>query len=220
MKKSWSSYGPTRSSVTCCISPFSLAGSSSGLIGVSTMSRRMPWASFSNSFSAAHLTRLRTNVFGIPAFTPYIDMWSPLYVHHPRASSDKSPVPITMPFVWLAMSMIICVLSRACEFSYVASLNEGSCEMSLKCCSHAGTTEISRIVIPRASIRPHALPLVREVVPKPGIVTPIILSRVHPNLSAASTVTRSARVLSSPPEIPSTADEHLIWLRRVTREFT
>ncbi len=52
-----------------------------------------------NSFSAAHFTRLFTRVFGTPAFTPYIDMWSPLYVAHPKASSERSPVPITMPEV-------------------------------------------------------------------------------------------------------------------------
>ena len=45
--------------------------------------------------SATYFTRYLTRVFGTPAFTPYIDIWSPLYVAHPRASSDKSPVPIT-----------------------------------------------------------------------------------------------------------------------------
>ena len=75
-KKSCSSYGPTRSSVFCEILPFLSAGSSSGLTGVSIMSSNMSLAS--GRESATQRTRCRTSVLGMPAFTPYIDMWSPL----------------------------------------------------------------------------------------------------------------------------------------------
>jgi hypothetical protein len=51
---------------------------------------------------ATHLTKKLTNVFGILQLTLYIDIWSPLKVHQPKAISDKSPVPITKPLCLLA----------------------------------------------------------------------------------------------------------------------
>ena len=60
-----------------------------------------------DSFSATYFTKYLTKVFGIDGFTEYIDIWSPLYVHHPKASSDKSPVPIKRPPSLLATSIRI-----------------------------------------------------------------------------------------------------------------
>ena len=45
--------------------------------------------------SAIRETMIWIAVLGIPALTEYIDMWSPLKVHQPRASSERSPVPMT-----------------------------------------------------------------------------------------------------------------------------
>lgn len=45
----------------------------------------------------------------------------------PKVSSDRSPVPITSAFFLFAMSIRICVRSRAWEFSYVTSCTEVSC---------------------------------------------------------------------------------------------
>ena len=84
---------------------FVVAGISSGLIGVSTMSTNISAADLPpdaagdvNTLAAAQRTRCLIKVLGTEALTPYIDMWSPLYVHQPRASSERSPVPTTRPF--------------------------------------------------------------------------------------------------------------------------
>ena len=65
--------------------------------------------------------------------------------------------------------------------------------------------DISLELMPKDSIRSTALPLVRPVVPYPGIVTPVMPLRSKPSLSKAIAVTMSARVLSKPPEMPMTA---------------
>ena len=122
-----------------------------------------------------------------------------------------SPVPITMPPSLLARSIRIWVLSRAWEFSYVASCTDGSWSMSLKCCSTAGPIGISIPVTPRAFIRSHALFLVRDVVPNPGIVTPMISLRERPVLSNARAATSRASVLSRPPDMPMITVLQLMW---------
>ena len=77
---------------------------------------------FIHCTSSAHQRQTsRTAVFGTPALTPNMLMWSPLYVHQPSAISLMSPVPSTMPPCWFALSMRICVRSRACVFSNVTS---------------------------------------------------------------------------------------------------
>ena len=87
--------------------------------------------------------------------------------------------------------------------------------MSLKCCSTAAAMEISRKLTPRLSARPEALFFVRLVVPKPGIETAVIPVRGRCRESKARTVTSSAKVESSPPERPITADFPPVWRRRV-----
>ena len=77
--------------------------------------------------------------------------------------------------------------------------------MSEKCCATAFPIGISRDVTPNAAIRSEAFECVLVVVPSPGIVIPIILFLSQPSLSKARTVTISANVLSSPPEMPITA---------------
>ena len=62
-----------------------------------------------------------------------------------------------------------------------------------------------------------ALFFVRVVVPKPGIVMPMILSLLHPSFSYAMAVTRSASVLSRPPDMPIIAVLQPIWLSLFAR---
>ena len=84
-----------------CLLASASAGISSGLTGVSIISRSV-FREMSSTFVAANFTKWRISVLGMPAFTPYMLMWSPLYVAQPRASSERSPVPMTSPFVLLA----------------------------------------------------------------------------------------------------------------------
>ena len=60
-------------------------------------------------------------------------------------------------------------------------------------------------VAPSFFVSVTALLYVLSVVPKHGIVTERIFSLGMPSISKALAVTRSARVESSPPEIPTTA---------------
>ena len=76
---------------------------------------------------------------------------------------------------------------------------------------------ISLAVMPSATIRSQALPLVLLLVPRPGIVTPMMRFRSQPSLSNASTATINANVLSSPPDIPITAERQLICESLVAR---
>ena len=68
----------------------------------------------------------------------------------------------------------------------------------------AGVISISLDVIPRSSISLWAFERVRLLVPKPGIVTPMIPSRGKPIKSKVATVLKRASVESRPPEIPIT----------------
>ena len=178
------------------------------------MSRSVFLHTSSAVFIAAQRTMCCIRVFGTDAFTPYMLMWSPLYVAQPSASSERSPVPTTTPFRRFAMSMRICVRSRACEFSYVTSCTLISCSMSLKCCMHASFIDISFIVVPSAFIRFWALEYVRSVVPNPGIVTAMMSLCGLLSMSKAFAVTSSARVESSPPEMPITALCERVWAMR------
>ena len=130
-------------------------------------------------------------------------MWSPLKVAQPSASSERSPVPTTKPPIWLAMSIKICVRSRACEFSKVTLYSFGSCPISRKCCCTASTIGILRKGMPSKPARCSALLRVRAVVPKPGIVTVTIPARSRPRISKARMITSSPSVESSPPERPN-----------------
>ena len=49
-----------------------------GLMGVSTISSRVMRDSLSTPFKAIQFTKYFTNVLGMLALTPYMDMWSPL----------------------------------------------------------------------------------------------------------------------------------------------
>ena len=60
-----------------------------------------------------------------------------------------------------------------------------------------------------------AFPFVRAVVPNPGSVKAWMPARSSPSRSNASTQTRSASALSSPPERPITTSRHRIASRRV-----
>ena len=142
-------------------------------------------------------------------------MWSPLYVAHPRANSERSPVPITNPPCLFAKSINNCVRSRACVFSYVTSCTSGSCPKSAKCCIQASLMLISTNVAPSFFIISTALVYVRLVVPKPGIVTPIIFERSMPNLSHVFAQTSKARVESNPPLMPNTIVFNPVWCKRV-----
>ena len=173
-------------------------------MGVSTISSKICRSCVSSEVAAHHFTRCLTSVFGTLALTPYIDIWSPLYVAHPNASSDRSPVPSTMPPTWLAMSISSWVRSRACEFSYVTSCTFMSCPISAKCCLTAAVIDISREVTFSDFISSTALSCVRSVVPKPGIVTPMIPLRSNPSTSNVRTATRRASVESNPPDMPIT----------------
>ncbi len=61
---------------------------------------------------------------------------------------------------------------------------------------------IVSLVISSWSIKSRAFILVRWVVPNPGIVIPWIVRLETPSMSQVLTATSSARVESSPPEIP------------------
>ena len=76
--------------------------------------------------------------------------------------------------------------------------------MSAKCCFTASTIDISLIVTPKARISVRALLYVRSVVPNPGMVIPMIPLRSSFSLSKALAATSSARVLSRPPDTPTT----------------
>ena len=137
-----------------------------------------------------------------------MDIWSPLYVAHPSASSDISPVPITIPPILFATFIRICVLSRACAFSYVTSCTLISCPISRKWIVTASLILISSNVAPNFFVKFTALLYVRSVVPKQGIVTATIFFLSRPIISNARTVTSKARVESNPPEIPMTTLLH------------
>ena len=139
-----------------------------------------------------------------PLLTAYIDMWSPLYVDHPRAISDKSPVPITKPLFWLAMSIRIWVRSRAWVFSYTVSRSSLGCPISFKWTLQASFISISFNEQPNVSINLTALIYVRLVVPKPGIVIAIIPFLSKPSLSNVLMQINKAKVESSPPDMPTT----------------
>ena len=62
-----------------------------------------------------------------------------------------------------------------------------------------------RSVAPSSSARRSALPLVRAVVPKPGIVTAMRLARGRLSRSSAFADISMASVESSPPETPTTS---------------
>ena len=127
--KSWTTYEPILSSVFCFIVPSSFGGNNSGLTGVSQISSN---TSFNPSWCSAYDSKIPlTNVFGIDALTPYILIWSPLYAHQPKASSDKSPVPTTKLPILFDTSIRIWVLSLACTFSNVTSNLDLSYPISL-----------------------------------------------------------------------------------------
>ena len=71
-------------------------------------------------------------------------------------------------------------------------------------CRTAAVMLTSCTLTPSSSQSFTALDFVRFVVPKQGIVTHWICFRLRPQRSNARTHTRSASVLSSPPEMPST----------------
>ena len=142
--------------------------------------------------------------------TAYMLIWSPLYVHHPRASSDKSPVPTTKPPSLFATSIRICVRSLAWQFSYVTSCTCSSCPISRKCCRTESAILISLTVQPRYSISATELFFVRSVVPNPGIVIPVTVSGESPRSLTACAHTSSASVESSPPDTPTTT--HLLFV--------
>ena len=173
-------------------------------MGVSMISINIALEEASSSLSATNFTKYRIKVLGTPPFTPYILIWSPLYVAQPKANSERSPVPITSAPNSLLKSIRICVRSRAWQFSYVVSRLTGSYPMSRKCWLTLAVILISRILIPRLFIKFKALSCVRSVVPNPGIVTPIIPFRSIFNLSNVFTQTSRASVLSSPPLTPIT----------------
>ena len=77
--------------------------------------------------------------------------------------------------------------------------------MSAKCWRTASTMLTSRSVAPSASAMTVALPCVRSVVPKPGMVTAMMPERSIPRMSKARAQTSSASVESSPPDTPMTA---------------
>ena len=187
---------------------------------MSTISNNVARDVSSMSFSATHFTKCFTNVLGILPLTPYIDMWSPLYVAQPKASSERSPVPTTIPQVWLAISINICVRSRACEFSYTTSCTLISWSISLKCWMQASFMLTSRMVTPNDAIKSTALVWVRSVVPNPGIVTPIIPLRFQPSLSNVFTQTSNASVESRPPDMPTTALLALVCSKRCANPDT
>ena len=78
----------------------------------------------------------------------------------------------------------------------------------------------SRTVIPKEFIKSRAFVYVRSVVPNPGIVTPIISLRDHPNLSKVLTHTSNANVESNPPEMPTTALLAAVCTRRWAKPET
>ncbi len=88
--------------------------------------------------------------------------------------------------------------------------------MSEKCCSTALLIGISIAETPSSRIISVALPCVRPVVPKPGIVMPVIPLRSSPRMSKAFTATSSASVESSPPDMPTVRCLHPVASRRCT----
>ena len=149
----------------------------------------------------------------------YIDMWSPLYVAQPSADSDKSPVPITMPLSWLAISINTCVRSLACAFSYVTSCRFGSCPISWKCCVTDAEMSISRNVHPSSIAKERAFSLVRLVVPKQGIETAVMPLGSNCIASKARTVASNAKVESNPPDRPITTWRQPIWANLFFKPF-
>ena len=89
-------------SVFWAILPSASGGKSSGLMGVSIISAKVSLQAENASSPLACSIIQRTSVLGMDAFTPYMLMWSALYVHQPSASSDKSPVPTTIPPIFPA----------------------------------------------------------------------------------------------------------------------
>ena len=89
--------------------------------------------------------------------------------------------------------------------------------MSAKCWRTAAVMSTSRSVAPRASESRSALPFVRLVVPKPGMVMARMPSRGRPSRSKARWQTSSASVESSPPDTPMTARRARMWAMRWAR---
>jgi len=100
------------------------AGVLPGLVGISSgemVAWQICWViavpSAPKSALPAQAKTRNSKVLGKPALGSYMDMWSPLKVHQPNASSDRSPVPTIKACCWFAKSIRICVRSRACAFS-------------------------------------------------------------------------------------------------------
>ena len=78
---------------------------------------------------------------------------------------------MTMPPVWLAMSMSTWVRSRAWPFSKVTEWSSMDWPMSLKCTFTASPMSMRFRVAPSRWASSTALSRVRSVVPKQGMVT-------------------------------------------------
>ena len=89
--------------------------------------------------------------------------------------------------------------------------------MSAKCCSTALPMFTSRKSVPSSAASSSALERVRLVVPKQGMVTAKIPLRSRPSRSKALAVMRTARVESSPPDSPTTAQGALVCSSRFLR---
>ena len=85
-------------------------------MGVSTISSKVAREASSISCSATHFTKCFTRVLGDAGIHTVHRHVIAVEVAHPKASSERSPVPITIPQVWLAISIRIWVRSRACAF--------------------------------------------------------------------------------------------------------
>ena len=140
-----------------------------------------------------------------------MDMWSPLYVAQPRASSERSPVPMTRAPSLLATSIRTWVLSLACPFSKVTERSSMLCPISLKWLLTLSPISMVLKSTPSVSASFSALLFVLPVVPKQGIVMATMPFLSKASMSKALTATNRARVLSRPPESPTTTFLLLVW---------
>ena len=124
---------------------------------------------------------------------------------------------MTMPPVWLAMSMSTWVRSRAWPFSKVTEWSSMDWPMSLKWTFTASPMSMRFRVAPRRSASSMALSRVRSVVPKQGMVTAMMSLAGRSSSFMATAVMRMARVESRPPDRPTTAVLARVCSRRLVR---
>ena len=154
---------------------------------------------------ATQPTSWRTSVLGTPAFTWYIEIWSPPKVHQPSASSREvaGADAGARPPCWRGPSGPACARAPAAFSKATLAVSSGA-EPDVLDVLRAGGADVDLAQRARRRRGPARARCrsVRSVVPKPGMVTARIPSRGSASRSNVRSTTSRASVESSPPERP------------------